>query len=384
MRRKKVNILFFIDMLESIGGTEKHLFQLVTSLDRNKFSCMVCPFAPRDSEIIRKIKGNGISVIPIPVSRYYSFNAYWQAFKIRKLIRENKIDIVQTFHFQSDTYGVIVSKLSGVGHIISSRRDTGDLKKPLHIFLNRAANKFIDVFIVVANAIGNRIKMTEGVHPAKIITIYNGVNETQLNFENDIDVVKKKAELGISAESFVIGKVAWFRPEKGYQIFFEAIKKVKPFIKDLKVLAVGSGVLRGYFEQYCENNGLRSTVIFKVTSNDKIKELISVMDIACLTPISNEGLSNAILEEMALARPVIATSVGGNAELVVDGETGIIVPPNDPNRLADAMIKLYKNPELRKAMGAKGRERVKTYFTLERMLKKMEDLYISLMEEKNN
>ena len=205
-----------------------------------------------------------------------------------------------------------------------------------------------------------------------------------MNFENDIDVVKKKAELGISAESFVIGKVAWFRPEKGYQIFFEAIKKVKPFIKDLKVLAVGSGVLRGYFEQYCENNGLRSTVIFKVTSNDKIKELISVMDIACLTPISNEGLSNAILEEMALARPVIATSVGGNAELVVDGETGIIVPPNDPNRLADAMIKLYKNPELRKAMGAKGRERVKTYFTLERMLKKMEDLYISLMEEKNN
>lgn len=108
------------------------------------------------------------------------------------------------------------------------------------------------------------------------------------------------------------------------------------------------------------------------------------MDVFCLVPNKNEGFSNAILEAMAMARPVIATDVGGNAEAVVHGQTGLIIPPDNSDALAEAILDLYNNPDKRLQMGQNSRERAVNVFSLEHMIKEHEKFYESLIHNQRN
>lgn len=355
------------------GGTENHIFTLASSVDKERFNASICYFRGGAKYVQYGKEKLGIDLVGIELDKIYSIEALRQAFRLSRVIRERDIDIVQTFHFKSDTYGVMISKLSGVSRIISSRRDMGDLKKPRQIFLNKIMNRFINRYIMVCNAVGKRFHEIEDIPADKMITLYNGVDLARF------DPVKRprrsREELRIKEGDFVVGTVAHFRPEKAYHIFFEGIKKIKGSINNLKVLAIGDGggAAKKHFEDYCRENGL-GFVKF-IGHVEDIENYLPYMDVFCLVPNKNEGFSNSILEAMAMGRPIIATDVGGNAEAVLHNETGFIIPPNNSELLAELILKLYADPEMRLSMGKKARKRAEEVFPLKLMVKKHEELY---------
>jgi glycosyltransferase involved in cell wall biosynthesis/peptidoglycan/xylan/chitin deacetylase (PgdA/CDA1 family) len=379
-RQKKINILYIIDTLCGEGGTENHLYYLVKHLNRNEFNCSIVSFNIWGS-FVEKVRDTGARVYHVPVAKYYTPNALVSCYKIRKIIKDNMINIVQTFHYKSDTYGVITSRLSGVNHVISSRRDIGDTKKKIHLFMNNICNKFIERFITVCDAVGQRLISNENIPLSKQITIYNGVDIEKFTVPDKELIIKERKKLGIKEYDFVIGYVANFRPEKNHDIFFEAVKKVKDEIKGLKVVVVGDGPTEKDSKSYCSDYGMDEIVIFVGRAQD-VSNYIAVMDVACLVPGSNEGFSNAILEKMAMGKPMIVTDVGGNAESVVNEENGIVIPPFDSNKLAEAIVYLYKNPSNREKMGRKSRERVERFFNIKDMIEHHEQFYKEVVSEK--
>lgn len=378
-KKTKINILYLIDYLCGFGGSENHLFQLATKLDKDKFDCVVCPFMSRP-QIIHKFKENGINIKYLPIPKIYGFNAVRQAFKLIELIKANQVDIVQTFHFATDTYGSLISRLMGVSSIVSSRRDMGDLKPKSQVMVSQLFNRLIDRFIVVADAVGRAFSINEGIPEDKFVTIYNGVDLDNWKTVGQEDINQLKTEYHIDKDDFVLGYVAHFRVGKGHDVLLEAVKKLKPKIKNLKVLLIGRGreYLKEYYQKYCEHHSLLDSVIF-VGYTEEIRKFYSAFDVYCLVS-DNEGCSNSILEAMASEKPIVCTAVGGNPEVVKDGQHGILIPPQDPDALAEAILKLYHDPDLRKSFGRKSRERIESELSVTKMVEANEKLYIQLYE----
>ncbi|MDX1389645.1 MAG: glycosyltransferase, partial [Acidobacteriota bacterium] len=311
---RKTRILLLIDILYApncMGGTERHVYQLASRLDRERFEVFVARFDPRDGLAAEKIRESGVDVHTIPVGRYYTLNAFRRAVDLAALIRKNRIDVVQTFHFKSDTYGVLVAKLSGAPVIVSSRRDMGDLRNPVQTTLIRITDRLVDRFLVNADAIKERMIDEEDLDPEKITTIYNGIDLDVFGSANG-NGVSVREQLGVPPSAFLLGYIAHFRPEKGHHVIFEALRSLKKEIPDVRLLLVGDGprANRRHLETLVAQMDLTSNVLF-LGAVGEVQKYIPAMDVMCFVPTENEGLSNAIIETMAMERPVVATDVGG-------------------------------------------------------------------------
>lgn len=370
---QKINILFITDGIWYSYGAERHLYNLVRSLDKKRFSCLIVAFVIKGT-FVEEFRRAGIQIIHMPIERIYSPAAFRKALAIRRIILEYHIDIVQTYHFMSDTFGVLVSRLSGIRHIISSRRDTGDKKTKRQLILNRFANRLIEQFITVCDEIGRRISVDEGVPDSKCTTIYNGIELSDYPIPERDRVNDERKRLHLNVQDFIVGMIANFRPEKNYDIFLRAVKEAKKAISDLKVIAVGDGPTLGECKEYCRKNGMNEYVLFPGMLKD-VRNYISVLDVACLVPGSNEGFSNAILECMAMGKPMIVTDVGGNAEAVLRDVSGIVIPPRDDQKLSERIVYLHDNESVRLEMGRKSRKRVEQLFTIDNMVQKHQQLY---------
>jgi len=384
MNGGKINILFIIDGLEGIGGgAENHLADVVANLNKDLFKCFVCSFKSDNGLIVRKIKQRVAEFVPLSVGRLLSVSAFRNAIHLRQFILKHNIHIVQTFLIKSDTYGAIIARFSGVPIIISSRRDMGDLKERKHLFLNRLVNPFIDHFIAVCDSVRESVAAIESIPLSKITTIYNGVDIKRFDKLPESQIKPFRELLEVYPDDFVVGSVAHFRPEKAYHIFFEGIKKVKEEIKNLKVVCVGYPLNLGkHFVRYCEEEKMDCFIRF-VGGVEDVRPYMQLMDVLCLIPNSNEGFSNSILQGMAMGKPIIASDVGGNRESVIHRKTGLIIPPDNSDAFADAILELYKNRSLRLAMGEEGRKRIESEFTTDRMINRMENLYNDLLKAKN-
>lgn len=381
--KKKINILFFIDYLHGFGGTERFLFNLTTRLNRSLFNCLVCPFR-FNRYAVKIFRDAGIHVELTPLRRIYGISAFKQASRILRLIRKHNIHVVQTFNIDSDIYGTLVAKLSGVPVIISSRRDLGTYRKKRHLMVSKVTNRYISHFLAVCDAVAKNLSERERIESRQITTIYNGFDLADLDNVDQGKVTELRRRLNIGRNSFVMGNVSHFRPEKGYHIFFEAVRKVKPSIPNLHVIAVGAGEpLLGEFKKEIEREGLEDFV-FLAGYAPNVFNYLSLMDICCLTPVSNEGFSNTLLEQMAMGKPIIATDVGGNREAIVHGESGLIIPPNDVNALVDGMMNLYRNRTLRKSLGENAKKRVASEFAIEKMIEQIEQFYLKIYQKNCN
>lgn len=364
-----------IDMFHGAGGTEKHLAQLAMGLDKSRYRPLVLTFHLIDNHLIQLMRENGVQVIDFPVGRYYTPGALLKLVRLARLIRSHGVGIVQTFHFKSDTYGVLAARLAGVRHVVSSRRDLGDLKTGWHIFLNRRLNRLIGSFIVVADAVGRVLEEKERVPREKSTTIYNGVDIVRFHPPTESEVKNAREKMGIGPEDFVVGTVAWFRPEKNHRMLLEALGSLREIIPSMRLLWVGR--VRPLAESLREEarlRGLAGRVIFAGAQED-VRECLQCCDVAALVPLKNEGFSNAVLEKMAMGLPVIVTDTGGNAEAILDGHNGFVIPPAGMSELADRLVELFRNTKLRRAMGSRSRERVESTFTLEAMVCRHEKYY---------
>jgi glycosyltransferase involved in cell wall biosynthesis len=376
---ERVHVLYLIDYFHRTGGTEKHLAQLVERLPRQTFKCSIVAFDLGANPLLDKVRDSGITVIHVPVGREYVPNAWLRALQLSKLLRTLQPDIVQTFHQKSDTYGAIIARLSGVRHIVSSKRDTGALRAPHHFFLNRRLGRLFERVIVVADAVGSAVMTTDKIEPARIVRIYNGVDTEEFAPSTPPEAAESRHRLGIGADDFVLGMVAGFRPEKNHDILFGGASRALAAIPSLKILAVGGGPLLDHYRRVTEAGPLRGRVVLTGDVRD-VTPYLAAMDVGCLVSGSNEGFSNAVLEMMAAGLPMIVTDVGGNAEAVLQDDNGFVIPPLDAGALQQALLDSYADQSRRAAMGRRARQLAEEKFSLKRMCDDHARLYLSLCE----
>ena len=371
-----------MDHFQGTGGTERHLTYLVGQLPRERFRCQIVVLDLAPNRWVDAIRAGGIPIIHVPVTREYAPAALLRALELAKIIRTNKIDIVQTFHQKSDTYGAVIARLSGVRHIVSSKRDAGALKKPRHYFLNRRLRFLFEKVIVVADSIGDVVATRERVPRSKIVRIYNGVDTRAFAPPTPQQRFQARERLGFTGGDFVVGMIARFRPEKSYDVFIEGALAAAREIPCLKILAVGGGpLIEDFRKRYArECAELRLQIINDVAD---VTGYLYAMDLGCLLPAGNEGFSNSVLEKMAVGLPMIVTDVGGNSEAVVDGDNGRVIPPRNVEAFRRALIAIYSDPAARVKMGQRSRQLVEEKFTLQRMCTEHEALYTSLMNPRS-
>jgi glycosyltransferase involved in cell wall biosynthesis len=211
-----------------------------------------------------------------------------------------------------------------------------------------------------------------------VFPIINGVDTEK--FRPDIGAGQScRKELGIKADEMVIGSVGRLAPVKDYPTFLRAAATALAKIPGSKLLLVGDGASRQELEDLAVTLGINDRVIFAGARKD-IPALLNAMDIFVLPSIS-EGLSNTILEAMSTGISVIATDVGGNAEIIINNETGALTPVSDHIKLANEILSMADERK-RALMGCKGRNRVLEYFSIQRMVSDYEKLYKELYKQK--
>jgi glycosyltransferase involved in cell wall biosynthesis len=320
------------------------------------------------------IKEAGAKLFTFRVVRIYGITGLIQGFKFFRFLRDNKVDILQSYHFSSDIWGAFWGRLARVPVIISNRRDMGFWRSFVHVLTYRLVNRSVNKVVVNASAMRDHFIKTEGLSFDKFEVIYNGV---ELPDPKEIPSPEEvRSQFSISKEDVVLMHVANLKPIKGHSYLLKAFKGVLAQHPHVKLFLIGEDATNGSVRLLAEELGIVEHVFF-VGKHPDVKVMLPAADI-CLLPSLSEGMSNAILEYMAAGKPVIATNVGGNPELIDHGFNGILVEKENSQQLQDAILKLIADPRLREKMGNNGLEKVRRLFSMNAMVSNYERLYSSI------
>jgi len=363
-----IKICYVIGTLE-IGGAEKQLLKLVKNIDRRRFLPVV--IALRGGALKEEFEK---VVKLIVIGKRWKIDPFF-LFRLISVIRKEQPYILHTFMFTSNTWGRIAGIIAGVPVLIASERCVDIWKRWYHKLIDKILLRFTYKVIGNSNAVKKFYQETEGIPANKITVIYNGIDlEEFQNIEPCKIEVEKKGGL--------VGTGGRFTEQKGLIYLLMAIPEVLKVFPDTKFIFVGDGPLRKSFEDFAKSHKISDSVIFTGYRKD-ILSIFSLCDVI-VVPSLFEGMSNIILEAMALKKPVIGTNIPEIAELIEDGKNGFLVPVKDNVKdIAEKIISLLKNPDMRKDMGEKGYNLIKGKFSLEKMIKRYETLYIETLQEKD-
>ena len=373
---KKLSIIHLVEDLK-IGGAERVIADIVEGLDRKRFEARVWCVA-RGGETADELMEKGVEVRILGISSYHN---PLNIIRLSRLLKKEEPDIVHTHGYFASVIGRLAAKKAGIPTIITHVHSTYWEYKKRHILIERYLSRFTHKIICCSEAVENFVTCHEKIKNDKTVVIYNGVDEER--FSPIQDPSSARARFGIDRESPVVGTVSSLTPHKGQGFLIQAAAKIRDKYPSTKFLIVGDGPLRLSLEEQAQRLGLQSSLILTGARRD-IPELLSLMDIFVLPSSSREGLGIAIIEAMAMEKPLVTTDIGGIPEAVQDGETGLLVPPGDSDALAKAIIELLDDPDRAKAMGKKGRDRFEQKFTRKRMLSQIENLYLALASQKKD
>jgi L-malate glycosyltransferase len=368
------HVLFLIDHLMARGGGEGNLLKLLELLPPELVRCSVATFRIHP-EIQKSIT---IPVHVFPWRRVYHLSAWKAAGALSKLIRQEHVDIVQTYFETSNLWGGIVAKLSGAS-LLSSRRDMGILRKKKHELAYRLVNRIADRVLAVSEEVKRFCVDQEGIDPEKVSVVYNGVDLRQLALGGENPFTGAE---WASAPQIIIC-VANVRRIKGIDVLIRCAQRVCREFPDAVFLIAGSLYEREYsqeIQQMICSMGLEKNFKLLGFIEDPMP-LLKMSNAFCLLSHS-EGFSNALLEAMACGVPAVVTSVGGNPEAIQDGENGFLVPPEDDRSAAERLLFLLRNPARAVQIGDAARNTIHTRFSAETMIKQLLNVYRELMAKR--
>lgn len=352
------------------------MYLLATSLDQTLFRPIVVQLSPYDYLPIARENIGSVEVYNFPVKRLYSINGMRQFTAIANLAKRKNVDIIHTFFEKSEIIGALIKKFAGVPVWITARRDLGFKRKRFYTEFFRFAGRLCNGCVANCEAIKEQMVINEKVAADKIDVIYNGLDLTPFNSPA---VQTLRNELNISEQTQLVGMVAnMYHEIKGHRYFLQAAKRILEAREDVEFVLVGDGWLRKSLESMAHDLGIAGKVHFLGTRSN-IPPIISSFAVSVLCSTS-EGFSNVILESMASAKPVVATRVGGNAEMVIDGVTGHIIPPADSSALASSVLSILDSTSRAQEMGKSARDEVTKRFSVQAMVSGYEKLYCQMVE----
>jgi glycosyltransferase involved in cell wall biosynthesis len=357
-----------------MGGTERMILFLVEALDKTRFiphvGCLV-----GGGELLDR------------AAPHYAGTCHFQApnalspaavRRIARYVRENRIDLVQTYGLRADTAGRIAARIGGARVVVSSIRSIDPWRKWYHVLLDRLTAPLVD--LVISNSEAGRLASIERREfaPKKIRTIYSGIPARELHAEDRASI---RGELAIPPDAFpVIVILANLREMKGHRDVVEALPAIRAAHPQVQFIFAGRDDSGGEIEQLARERGVHDAICFVGYYADTPR-LLAASDIFML-PSHWEGLPVSVIEAMHAGMPIITTRVGGIPELVRDGHEALLIEPARPDMIASAVQRLASDSGLRERFGAGARERARREFSIEAMASAIERTYEELLDRK--
>jgi L-malate glycosyltransferase len=362
------------------GGTENQFMTLARMLDRVRFDVEFACLR-RWGGFVDELLARNIPLTEYRVSTFCSLAAIAQQARLTRHIRRRRIQIVHAYNFYGNVFATPPARLVAPV-VIASIRDRAPYLTTMQKRVQRYACQFADCILVNADAVKDWL-IGDGYDASKIAVIRNGVDLAR--FDNLPARSNVRRELGLADDTPLVGVVSRLTRLKGLEDFLEAAAIVRSRVPAAHFLVVGetNPMDRDYLRElqaHAARCGVAEHVTFTGIRSDVPAVLASFT--VSVMPSLNEALSNVVLESMAAGAPTVATRVGGTPEAVVDGITGILVPPADSAALADAIVHLLSNPQLAAHLGCAARARIADHFSVRRMVRATEDLYTDLLERK--
>jgi len=374
--QNRIKILHIINDL-GVGGAQRVVAEMLRHIDASKYDSAVLNLNfITDNTVGQELEDGGFRVFNIyPFSKFDVRCIWW----IRDFILQEKIDIVHTHLMVASIYGKLAAKLCHVPWVVSTEHNTSSmLTKPwFYRYALRLSYRLNSKVITVSEIIRNLVIQKGNVPPEKVVLIYNGIDLDKFDPEKYYHVENPAVEELFQGKP-VIGSVGRLDPRKGYRYLIEAFSKVKRVEKDARLLIVGPGNP----ENLPVAAGLKDGITF-IPAVDNMPYFLSRIDLFVL-PSLEEGLGIAILEALAMRKPVIATAVGGIPEIITNGENGVLVPGGNAAALATAILATWRDPDQRKQFEAAGRDLVIKKFNLKNSMAQVEKVYQDLINNEKN
>jgi glycosyltransferase involved in cell wall biosynthesis len=359
-----------------VGGTELNAVRTAERLDRRRFAVSV--MCIRDSgPLMARYKAAGIPVQTFPMKSLLGLEAMQQAARLIGFLRRERIDIVHSHDAYTSVYGTLCARLAGVRGVIASRRSWYSPHLQGRILrANRFAYRFADRVVANSPSVSRLVETDAGVPASRIVTIPNFLDPQAFEPIPPGDRRHRLDELGVPEGAFVVGIVARLSPVKDHGTLLRAIASVRDRIPALHCVLVGDGPERSAIEALATSLGI-ADIVHLAGERTQPPNLHGLFDVSVLCSTS-EAFPNSVLEAMAASRPVVATDVGGTPDAIRQGTTGLLVPPSDPSRLADALVRLYNEPALRSKLGAAGCAAARSGYSADAVIGQVEALYTRL------
>lgn len=383
---EKIRVLHVITRLER-GGAPAILIEVLKRCDTSQFEHHIATGLSQtpEDDMISTARDTGLRVVVIPslIRDIHPLLDIYALLKLYFLILRGRYDIVHCHTSKGGFIGRLAARLANAKCIIYSPHGDifegyfGKIKTRFFIWLERFSARFTDKIITLTKS-GIEPYLKAGIgQKSQFDYIYNGIDVEDFE-KRKVDRRQKRQELGVENDCFLVVTAGRLVPVKGHTHLITAFAQVVTEIPNIRLVFLGDGELRGELTEQSKTLGLEKQVLFPGMRND-VPEIISCSDLFVL-PSVNEGFGVVLLEAMAMRCPIVATNVGGVPEVVLDGETGILVPPGDPAQLAEAIIRLVRDRALAARMAECGYQRLNTCFDIKETVSKTERLYKELLE----
>jgi len=371
MQRKRiVHVTFNMDT----GGAEQVIVQLATHTDADSYDvailCLENPVGPMGKALSK----NGMRVDALNRQPGFDWRLVWQ---IRRYRREYRVDVFHCHQYTPFVYGFLGALGTETRVVFTEHgRFYPDLPKPKRMLVNPVFGRLVDHMTSISKATKHALVNVERFPRSRIQVVYNGIDGAPYDHDTTRSTrLPDEFHTALSGR-FVVGNVARLDPIKNHRLMLNAVKEISALHPDLHLCLVGDGPEREGLEAMAKKLGIQSHVLFTGTRQD-VYLFYERMDVFILTSFS-EGTAMTLLEAMASGLPCIVTDVGGNPEIIEDGNTGFVIPNNDCQALVEKISLLKQQPKLRKELGRNARRKFLRHFSVQQMTHNYENIYRKL------
>jgi glycosyltransferase involved in cell wall biosynthesis len=372
---RRIHIAYVIKSMV-MGGSQTHLVQVLRLLDRTRFAPVLYCLSG-EGVLLDTVRALDIPVrAPAARLRFKGPAVAARVIALQHALRRPPVDIVHNYLLRANLIGSLSARLARVPIVLCSKRGCHE-RRGFELVSAKMGNFLADQVLVNAEAVRDFVHRNEGCPRDKMVVIPSGVDTDRFRPAAGTDL---KSRLGVPEDRHIVGIVTRMRVRKGVEEFIRALGLVRARHPDAHGVMVGEVTLDEPLQNLVRELGLQEHLSLLGRRSD-MPQVLSAFDVFVLSS-HDEGMSNAILEAMAMERPVVATDVGGTGEVVRHGHSGLLIPPKDPEALAAAVSEVLATPVRAREMGRLGRRIVEDGFSAHAMVRQMEDHYLSLAAQR--
>jgi glycosyltransferase involved in cell wall biosynthesis len=369
---ERLRVLYTVNRMD-LGGSQTHLLQVLRLLDRRRFEPLLCCLTGKGA-LLERARESDVTVVSLGLGGLKSPRALATVIRLARVMRTARIDIAHNYLERANVVGALAARAARVPVVLTSKRGCHE-RRGLALAGARLSNRLADCVTTNADAVRAFVHDNESCPLEKMVVIPSGVETDRFTPLAPGDY---KARIGVASDRLVVGTVTRQRVRKGVEEFLRAMAVVRERLPAACAVVVGEVDLDEPLAALVRALGLDGHLHLLGRRSD-MPEVLAALDLFVLSS-HDEGMSNAVLEAMAMEKPVVATDVGGTPEAVQAGRTGLLVPAKDPTALAHAIVQLLTTPaRARAAMGERARAAVVERFSARAMVRQMEDLYARLL-----